>query len=196
MIGHHDFRNFCKMDVGNGVVNFERNIDSISIDILGSSSEGGGEAGNSLEPSGAARLQDSQSRFRQNLDATGKMDFDDTQQTQRDVGVLNGSTSSDAGETNSTSSNRNACESNDINNKVNEVTGTNENTELISNNIEDVSKTVSCKANRKRSSQYSESSSLLCSPVAEFGEVTAGAGYRMCVATITGNAFLWHQVRD
>lgn len=31
IIGTHDFRNFCKMDVGNGVVQFVRNI--IDIDI-------------------------------------------------------------------------------------------------------------------------------------------------------------------
>ncbi|KAA0197867.1 hypothetical protein HAZT_HAZT005331 [Hyalella azteca] len=191
MIGHHDFRNFCKMDVGNGVVNFERNIDSISIDILGNSSE----AENSLEHSGAARLQNSYSRLRQNLDAIRRMDFDDTQQSQRDVGVPVGSASGDDCETNSTLSNQNACESNNINNKVNEVNGKNDNTELISNSIEDVSKTVSYKGDKKRSSHDSESGSLLCSPVAEFGEVTAGAGYRMCVASITGNAFLWHQVR-
>ena len=32
LIGEHDFRNFCKMDVGNGVVKFIRRIMSISID--------------------------------------------------------------------------------------------------------------------------------------------------------------------
>lgn len=31
-IGSHDFRNFCKMDVGNGVVSFVRNISDICID--------------------------------------------------------------------------------------------------------------------------------------------------------------------
>lgn len=31
LIGTHDFRNFCKMDVGNGVVEFIRNI--LEIDI-------------------------------------------------------------------------------------------------------------------------------------------------------------------
>ena len=32
LIGQHDFRNFCKMDVGNGVVQFTRNIISVRID--------------------------------------------------------------------------------------------------------------------------------------------------------------------
>nr|CAI5857047.1 unnamed protein product [Callosobruchus analis] len=32
MIGSHDFRNFCKMDVGNGVVQFVRNITDITIE--------------------------------------------------------------------------------------------------------------------------------------------------------------------
>lgn len=31
LVGTHDFRNFCKMDVGNGVVEFVRRIDSIDI---------------------------------------------------------------------------------------------------------------------------------------------------------------------
>ncbi|XP_053658948.1 tRNA pseudouridine(38/39) synthase [Anopheles marshallii] len=33
LVGVHDFRNFCKMDVGNGVVNFVRSIDAISIQM-------------------------------------------------------------------------------------------------------------------------------------------------------------------
>lgn len=33
-IGEHDFRNFCKMDVGNGVVTFFRRIDNISLNNL------------------------------------------------------------------------------------------------------------------------------------------------------------------
>lgn len=31
LVGVHDFRNFCKMDVGNGVVEFVRNIQSVHI---------------------------------------------------------------------------------------------------------------------------------------------------------------------
>jgi len=34
MIGEHDFRNFCKMDVNNGVVKFMRRVDSISVDCV------------------------------------------------------------------------------------------------------------------------------------------------------------------
>lgn len=33
-IGEHDFRNFCKMDVGNGVLNYVRNIMAITINPL------------------------------------------------------------------------------------------------------------------------------------------------------------------
>lgn len=34
LIGEHDFRNFCKMDVNNGVVQFVRRIDSIGINCM------------------------------------------------------------------------------------------------------------------------------------------------------------------
>nr|CAG4651921.1 EOG090X083V [Triops cancriformis] len=33
LLGEHDFRNFCKMDVGNGVVSYHRNIKELSIRI-------------------------------------------------------------------------------------------------------------------------------------------------------------------
>ena len=32
LLGTHDFRNFCKMDVGNGVINYTRNILQLTID--------------------------------------------------------------------------------------------------------------------------------------------------------------------
>ena len=34
LIGDHDFRNFCKMDVGNGVVKFQRKILSVKIEDI------------------------------------------------------------------------------------------------------------------------------------------------------------------
>ncbi len=34
LVGEHDYRNFCKMDVGNGVVTFFRRIDNISLRLL------------------------------------------------------------------------------------------------------------------------------------------------------------------
>lgn len=34
LVGSHDFRNFCKMDVSNGVVQYIRNILSIQIELL------------------------------------------------------------------------------------------------------------------------------------------------------------------
>nr|XP_053637630.1 tRNA pseudouridine(38/39) synthase-like [Cherax quadricarinatus] len=34
LVGYHDYRNFCKMDVGNGVVNFCRRILSVSISLV------------------------------------------------------------------------------------------------------------------------------------------------------------------
>ncbi|XP_022110224.1 tRNA pseudouridine(38/39) synthase-like [Acanthaster planci] len=40
LVGDHDFRNFCKMDVGNGVVNFCRTIISIDIAPLDDSEAG------------------------------------------------------------------------------------------------------------------------------------------------------------
>lgn len=40
LIGEHDFRNFCKMDVGNGVVKFHRRIIDIHIDALDDKADG------------------------------------------------------------------------------------------------------------------------------------------------------------
>jgi tRNA pseudouridine38/39 synthase len=34
LVGEHDYRNFCKMDVGNGVVTFVRRIEKVSLNIL------------------------------------------------------------------------------------------------------------------------------------------------------------------
>lgn len=39
LIGEHDFRNFCKMDVGNGVVKFHRRIIDIQIEAVDDSSD-------------------------------------------------------------------------------------------------------------------------------------------------------------
>lgn len=36
LVGEHDFRNLCKMDVGNGVVNFTRKMFSVNIDLVSS----------------------------------------------------------------------------------------------------------------------------------------------------------------
>nr|CAG4637109.1 EOG090X083V [Ceriodaphnia reticulata]SVE73005.1 EOG090X083V [Ceriodaphnia reticulata] len=40
LIGEHDFRNFCKMDVGNGVVKFHRRIIDIQIDPIDDKTDG------------------------------------------------------------------------------------------------------------------------------------------------------------
>lgn len=37
LIGEHDFRNFCKMDVGNGVIKFHRRIIDIQIEAIDNS---------------------------------------------------------------------------------------------------------------------------------------------------------------
>ena len=34
LIGEKDFRNFCKMDISNGVVTFFRRIDNVSVNVL------------------------------------------------------------------------------------------------------------------------------------------------------------------
>jgi tRNA U38,U39,U40 pseudouridine synthase TruA len=34
LVGEHDFRNFCKMDVGNGVVNYHRRITSVTSNVI------------------------------------------------------------------------------------------------------------------------------------------------------------------
>lgn len=39
LIGTHDFRNLCKMDVGNGVVQFIRSVTSISIEPVGTDND-------------------------------------------------------------------------------------------------------------------------------------------------------------
>lgn len=40
LCGTHDFRNLCKMDIKNGVSNFERRIDEVSVDVIGGDVEG------------------------------------------------------------------------------------------------------------------------------------------------------------
>lgn len=40
LIGAHDFRNLCKMDVGNGVVNYTRRLDSVEIKVATRNHEG------------------------------------------------------------------------------------------------------------------------------------------------------------
>ena len=39
LCGEHDFRNFCKMDVNNGVVNYMRRITEVKAELVGSTSE-------------------------------------------------------------------------------------------------------------------------------------------------------------
>lgn len=34
LCGEHDYRNFCKMDVNNGVVNYRRRVDRLSVEVL------------------------------------------------------------------------------------------------------------------------------------------------------------------
>lgn len=34
LIGEHDFRNLCKMDVGNGVIKFDRRITDVQIEVI------------------------------------------------------------------------------------------------------------------------------------------------------------------
>jgi tRNA pseudouridine38/39 synthase len=34
LVGEHDFRNFCKMDIRNGVVNYHRRITSVTADVI------------------------------------------------------------------------------------------------------------------------------------------------------------------
>ena len=46
LCGHHDFRNLCKMDVGNGVVEYRRRLDRVTITALkGAAADGGGGDG-------------------------------------------------------------------------------------------------------------------------------------------------------
>lgn len=43
LVGHHDFRNFCKMDVGNGVVRFDRTVTEARVEsrVIPDESESG-----------------------------------------------------------------------------------------------------------------------------------------------------------
>ena len=34
LVGEHDFRNFCKMDVGNGVVDYHRRITEVNVNVI------------------------------------------------------------------------------------------------------------------------------------------------------------------
>ena len=56
LCGHHDFRNLCKMDVGNGVVSYHRRLERVTITTLdhpaadrgsrdGSAADGGSQDG-------------------------------------------------------------------------------------------------------------------------------------------------------
>lgn len=40
LIGNHDFRNFCKMDVNNGVVEYHRTIHFVDVNVVDPSNEG------------------------------------------------------------------------------------------------------------------------------------------------------------
>ena len=40
MVGEHDFRNLCKMDVGNGVVNFKRRLISLNVEPVAGIQDG------------------------------------------------------------------------------------------------------------------------------------------------------------
>ncbi|XP_063592697.1 tRNA pseudouridine(38/39) synthase-like [Penaeus indicus] len=120
LVGYHDYRNFCKMDVGNGVVNFCRRILSINISPLCCDVK--------------------------NVDRNCPKDTE-----QNTVG----STSDDNGNSvETTKSSRH-----DIIESTEEVTDCN------------------------------------CSPERRADSAEVRAGYDMCVATIEGQAFLWHQVR-
>ena len=122
LVGCHDYRNFCKMDVGNGVVNFCRRI--LSVNIC--------EVGDDLEE-GTAAVQKMES------------------------------------ETNSISAKNSLTEIGQE--ATNQVLGMNEQTMV------DVVPSVPSRSNDSDNVEQ-------CTD-----------GYDMCVATLKGQAFLWHQVR-
>lgn len=43
ILGSHDFRNLCKMDVGNGVVNYVREVRSVDIQPCSETESNSGE---------------------------------------------------------------------------------------------------------------------------------------------------------
>ena len=40
LCGQHDFRNLCKMDVGNGVVSYQRRLERVSVTALDEAADG------------------------------------------------------------------------------------------------------------------------------------------------------------
>ncbi|KAF2359604.1 Pseudouridine synthase I TruA alpha/beta domain [Trinorchestia longiramus] len=155
--GHHDFRNFCKMDVGNGVVNFERHIDRVSIEFLKDDSRV--EA-----PLAASSNKSSDSNI------SGVLRNHD-QAPQLGCSIASPSpTSGDA---------------------LPPVDHEIKNDALCATSVN------KCSESATEESRTSFNSGLQCPTSAAPHDSSAhiGTGYEMCVATISGKAFLWHQVR-
>lgn len=154
LVGYHDYRNLCKMDVGNGVVNFCRHIKTVKIDSVCCDIEG----------------------------QKGKLSMTNEQLSQKQV-------------INECSNEQKKCQT--VNN------GDDIQAEKIHPIGQDAMKV-------KLDSEQSEKSNQ---SVLERNELTEHCplhsfeinmqcrkshnsnGYNMCVATIEGQAFLWHQIR-
>lgn len=120
LVGYHDYRNFCKMDVGNGVVNFCRRILSINISSLCCDVK---NVDRNCPKATEQNTMDSKSDDNENSVET-------TKSSRHDI-------------------------------------------------IESTEEVIDCN----------------CSPERRADSTEVQDGYDMCVATIEGQAFLWHQVR-
>lgn len=126
LVGEHDYRNLCKMDVGNGVVNFRRRILAVRVERV--KQEGDGDGGEDRVAS---------------AEGEACCDGDDGDGEERGVCVRG--EDGDCGD-------------------------------------------GSSKEKHKGREAGRESRAVA-------DENDGGGGYEMCVATIEGQAFLWHQVR-
>ncbi|XP_042873820.1 tRNA pseudouridine(38/39) synthase-like isoform X2 [Penaeus japonicus] len=127
LVGYHDYRNFCKMDVGNGVVNFCRRILSISISPMCCEVKNlSRHYPKSSQQKLSTNVVDSKSDNNENT-------MDTTNSSQHDV-------------------------------------------------LESMEEVRDCKCSS-------------VSPERRGDSAEVPDGYDMCVATIEGQAFLWHQVR-
>ena len=170
--GNHDFRNLCKMDVGNGVVNFMRSIDNVTIEKMG--------ANNKLFkiPNTSPKNDSCDSVKEENVISNLHSDSYDHE---------------DEGDTSASFSNKYLnvsdkptsinCDDADYKNSKYETMDSerNSNSQLLHTKLPNIE--------NLESANCSEVNNYHCNLANE------DDGYDMCVATITSRAFLWHQIR-
>lgn len=175
LIGEHDFRNLCKMDIGNGVVNFKRRILSVRVERV-KREEGGDESGEKLmsEMDGGG-CGDGGVRGSGGDDDRGGSGVSD----EKNSG--DGVRRSGRGEGDECGKGKNSDNGADSEEGGKDHTSDKKEKEHVSFNYDKDNDDPPLVNENKESG--------------ERGYGDGGDGYEMCVATIEGQAFLWHQVR-